>query len=318
MPSPLVNRHIGGPSQQKPAAFDTAKLKDPSEGKRKLGFEFHDMLRSSNSEAKKTTHKLNEGDLSSYTNDNELFEAMARKNNLQRTPKSKLGKDDFLKLFVTQLQNQDPLKPKDHSDMAAQLAQFNGLEQMLNVNKNLESMKGMQEQSSNFSLMQSIGKVIEVSDGKFQLNAGESPALDYRLEFPAENAFIKVKDASGEVIAEQPHPRLEAGVHTFSWDGMTKQGKMAPSGAYTFEVEARGLNGKNEVLPMTRKLKVTGINLESQSRALKTASGDYALSDINALGVEAEPVAQKPTLTAPHNRINHTQDLDRVPPKDLG
>ena len=51
------------------------------------------------------------------------------------------SKDTFLQLLVAQLKNQDPLKPQDGSEFVAQLAQFSELEQMINVNTNLESIK---------------------------------------------------------------------------------------------------------------------------------------------------------------------------------
>lgn len=50
---------------------------------------------------------------------------------------SELGKDDFLKLLMTQLQNQDPLKPMDDSQFIAQMAQFTSLEQMKNMNTSM-------------------------------------------------------------------------------------------------------------------------------------------------------------------------------------
>ena len=51
-----------------------------------------------------------------------------------------LGKDAFLQLLVTQLQNQDPLNPQDNSSYIAELAQFSSLEQMTNVAKSLENL----------------------------------------------------------------------------------------------------------------------------------------------------------------------------------
>ena len=48
-----------------------------------------------------------------------------------------LGKDDFLKLLIAQMKNQDPQSPADSSQMAAQLAQFSSVEQLANINQAL-------------------------------------------------------------------------------------------------------------------------------------------------------------------------------------
>jgi flagellar basal-body rod modification protein FlgD len=50
-------------------------------------------------------------------------------------------KQTFLKLLVTQIQNQDPLNPTDSTQFVTQLAQFSELEQMTNVNTNLQAIR---------------------------------------------------------------------------------------------------------------------------------------------------------------------------------
>jgi len=52
-----------------------------------------------------------------------------------------VNKQTFLQLLVTQIKNQDPLNPADGTQFLSQLAQFSELEQMINVNTNLQSIK---------------------------------------------------------------------------------------------------------------------------------------------------------------------------------
>ena len=54
---------------------------------------------------------------------------------VNNSPGAQLGKDDFLKLLVAQLQNQDPSNPTDGTQFMGQLAQFSSLEQMTNVSQ---------------------------------------------------------------------------------------------------------------------------------------------------------------------------------------
>ncbi|MCX7828454.1 MAG: flagellar hook assembly protein FlgD [Thermanaerothrix sp.] len=61
----------------------------------------------------------------------------------QRTTKTELGKDDFLKLLVAQLTHQDPLDPLKDKDFIAQMAQFSALEQQVNMAKGIESLAKM-------------------------------------------------------------------------------------------------------------------------------------------------------------------------------
>lgn len=64
-----------------------------------------------------------------------------------------LGKDDFLKLLVAQMQNQDPMNPTDSKESIAQLAQFSSLEQMTNI---ATSMNTLSQSMTNFSQQSSL------------------------------------------------------------------------------------------------------------------------------------------------------------------
>jgi flagellar basal-body rod modification protein FlgD len=58
-----------------------------------------------------------------------------------------LGQADFLKLLVTQLQNQDPMNPMDNQQFVAQLATFSSLEQLMSINNAVTKLAGTLEQT---------------------------------------------------------------------------------------------------------------------------------------------------------------------------
>lgn len=60
--------------------------------------------------------------------------------NQQRTPTNQLGKHEFLKILMAQLQNQDPLSPLDDKDFIAQMATFSSLEQLMNMASSIDKL----------------------------------------------------------------------------------------------------------------------------------------------------------------------------------
>ena len=81
---------------------------------------------------------------------------------------------DYMKLLVTQLQNQNPLEPLDNKDMAAQLAQFSQLQQMEGLNSSFGKMLESVQRSYASSL---IGKEVsfqaQATDGTLEMRTGK-------------------------------------------------------------------------------------------------------------------------------------------------
>ncbi|GIN37526.1 MULTISPECIES: flagellar hook assembly protein FlgD [Heyndrickxia] len=76
----------------------------------------------------------------------------------RKTGSDILGKDDFLKILMVQLQNQDPLNPMQDKDFIAQMATFSSLEQMTNMNRSIENLVGMQQQTQLIAYSEFVGK----------------------------------------------------------------------------------------------------------------------------------------------------------------
>lgn len=80
-----------------------------------------------------------------------------------RIPQAELGKDDFLKLLITQLSHQDPTQPLQDREFVAQMAQFSTLEQMTNMNGELSKVLGLLARSQAVNL---LGKTVEILQGQ--------------------------------------------------------------------------------------------------------------------------------------------------------
>jgi flagellar basal-body rod modification protein FlgD len=80
-----------------------------------------------------------------------------------RVPRADLGKDDFLKLLITQLSHQDPTQPLEDKEFVAQMAQFSTLEQMTNMTGELSKVLGLLARGQAVAL---LGKTVEIADGQ--------------------------------------------------------------------------------------------------------------------------------------------------------
>jgi flagellar basal-body rod modification protein FlgD len=169
-----------------------------------------------------------------------------------------LGKDDFLTLLVSQLQNQDPLNPSDPTEFVSQLAQFSSLEQLMNVNGNLEAIQDYQN-SLNRSMATSLfGKSIVATGNAFELEDGQPTSISFTLPETADSGTVNIYDSAGNFIFELEPEDWSAGEHSIEWDGTDGNGNSFSSGVYLFDVQAVDASGKSIEVETHIKGKVTG------------------------------------------------------------
>lgn len=191
-----------------------------------------------------------------------------------------LNKDDFLKLFVTQLQNQDPLNPMDGTEFIGQLAQLTQVEQAYNTNSNLQNILSALNGSSYMSTVSFIGKEIVASGSGIKLTEGVPVNLDYRLDGGAQQVEILIKDSSGNIVRTLSQGQAGAGDQTAVWDGRDDSGNVLSSGSYSFSVKATDASGNALTASSLVRGKVDGVNMEGSVPKLSVGGIEVQLYDI--------------------------------------
>lgn len=281
-------------------AFEEAKKQRTSGGEK---FNFDKVIGESNTaiaeqmEAdKKALGEAGELKIGESKNDKEFREMLERVSGRKQDKlKNKLDKDDYLNLMVTQLKYQDPTKPMENHEMATQLAQFNTVEQLINVNKSLTDMSNQAAQANVDKLTPYLGKLVEVNGAKLKVGMDQK-ATQGSLELPAAagSVSVMIKDGTGTVVRTLGLGEKDMGRHAIEWDGKTDGGIAAKPGNYTFEVAASTLDGKEMKVKTSFVAKVEAITDLASGGKLETASGAVEAKDILAIRPDnstAAPVA---------------------------
>ena len=157
--------------------------------------------------------------------------------NINVNPKSILGKDDFLKLLITQLQYQDPTDPMDTEKILQQTSELATLETQQNTNKALEELSSSFKQNKNFAAVEAIGKYAKL-DTTIKLtknNKGEVNPVTFTLDFleNAKSGTIQIYDDKNRLVKTMKIDETTKGKHSYTWKGLTDAGEKAKAGDYT-------------------------------------------------------------------------------------
>jgi flagellar basal-body rod modification protein FlgD len=188
--------------------------------------------------------------------------------------------ENFLKLLVTQLNNQDPTDPLDTNAVTEQIASLAQVEQAISTNKNLEQLLTAMIATQYNNAVSYIGKGIEAPGNAGWMKNGEG-LFTYYLADNADKAKITIKNQAGSVVYEgATHTKI--GRNEFTWDGKSSSGQAMPAGIYTFEIEAQDANN----VPVTAQAFTSGI-----VKSLDNVNGKVYLTIGDDLSVPIENVS---------------------------
>lgn len=307
MRASLKNK-ISPPVPKQNKDYNQAKVKHLNQKKETNPIDFKELLLRSNQEVKQKRQAEANGDLSQAKSYEDFLESLNRQTKQSDLPKNTLDKNDFLNLFITQLQNQDPLNPKDGTEMASQLAQFNSLEQMMNINTALEQLGTKTEQGHSIQYVNYIGKEVAINNGKIRLENGSVSNASFKTAMPTNRTTMTVRDSLGNIVATKELGAKDAGEHKLDWDGRSKNGEKLPDGIYTFSLAGKG-KGKTEIdIPVTTRVRISGIDMQDQGSSFHTDLGKISYTDITEISEQKSPAE---TANAANNNLP-AQDINQA------
>ena len=123
-----------------------------------------------------------------------------KKRDERKTGDGVLGKDDFMKLLIAQLQNQDPTNPMKDNEFIAQMAQFSALEQTMNLAKSFEKFAEAQTQAQMIQYTSFVGKSVTWHELKLDDKGQPIKGEDGKLEVEeGTNKIVSIKYENGDV-----------------------------------------------------------------------------------------------------------------------
>ncbi len=196
-----------------------------------------------------------------------------------------LGKEEFLRLLVTQLRHQDPLSPTNPEQFASQLAQFSSLERMVNIEKILQD----QMDASSLSTLalkadlgaSFIGRQVLAAGNRIEVGAGESPSVAVDIGTGGGQAVLTIRDLEGNEIATKPMGFREAGRQTFNVGDL-------PAGSYSYDVTVTSVTGADIPVQTYTQGVVDGVTFQNGTVILRAGTLNFPLD--NVVEVERAPV----------------------------
>jgi len=202
---------------------------------------------------------------------------------------NEMGKDEFMKLMITQMNNQDPLEPQGNAEYMAQLSQLSMVEGIQNLNKVTEGFITSLQSSQALQASALVGRKVQVQSNIGNLVEGGSLTGSAFIPASAKNIDMTVVDNNGQVMKtiDTEQYRNEAGLFSegqidFEWDGVMDDGEMAKPGLYQV-VSSAEIDGKAYSLTTYTNANVDSVTIANGGEVWLNLAGkgSVALSEVN-------------------------------------
>ena len=185
--------------------------------------------------------------------------------------------DRFLKLLVTQMQNQDPLNPMDNAQITSQMAQINTVNGIEQLNGTVEGLNGQFLQLQALTGASLVGRHVTLQGNKIVVDSGQGVG-GFDLAAKADRVKVEILSPAGRVVDTLNLGAQDAGCHGFDWAATG----LADGAPYSFRVVATSAGAAVASTPLMRD-RVEAVNTSGKSLMLETEhNGPVAYSDVKA------------------------------------
>lgn len=197
------------------------------------------------------------------------------------TDKTQMGKDDFLKLLMAQLSNQDPSSPMDAQAFVAQLATLSAVEAQQKTNAQLDSLVMAQAASNQLQAAALLGDTVTFASKSVEV-AGNGASANIPLEFAGNvtSYTLVIKDDHGNIVRTLRNGSAAAGVGDVTWDGLDDKGRPVSAGHYTVTATAADASGAAVDVKVLRRGRVDGLSYGKGYPELRIGSDTITLAEV--------------------------------------
>ncbi|MGB4598916.1 MAG: flagellar hook assembly protein FlgD [Trichlorobacter sp.] len=194
-----------------------------------------------------------------------------------------MNKDDFLQLFMAQLQHQDPLSPQDPTEFLGQLAQLTQVEQAYNTSATLEKLLAAQDNSMALSSVALIGKQVAALGTQAAFDGTNPATLSYQMPATTASTTLKITNASGQTVRQVDLGSVTVGNGSYQWDGKDGQGNLLPAGAYNFGISGTDALGTTQIATTYTTGKADGVRFENGMAYVTIGAVSVPFADVTTV-----------------------------------
>ena len=195
-----------------------------------------------------------------------------------------MNQDDFLKLLVAQMKNQDPTNPMQAQDLAAQLAQFSSLNQLIAINSTpsgqASASQGIQNAVNMNTATATLGHTVTATGNQVAVTNGTAPAITFEAS-EGGTATVTLFDASGNQVDSENIGQIQSGEQTIT---LGASAAALTSGAYTYAVTATDASGNPVTVTTYTVGKVDSLQATANGPVLTAGPLQIPFGSVVAIG----------------------------------